>query len=64
MTLAPVLASKVAAMLRNAASPVSSDQVSRRRVLPTNRVSLARALMKGTLMAAAATETTLAVLMN
>jgi len=64
ITLAPVLASNVAAMLRSAASPVSSDQVSRRRVLPAKRVSLALARMKGMLMAAAATEATPTVLMN
>jgi hypothetical protein len=52
------LASNVAAMLRSAARPVSSDQVSKRRVLPANRVSLALARMKGMLRAAAATEAT------
>ncbi|MNY43892.1 hypothetical protein D3C86_1788760 [compost metagenome] len=64
MTLAPVLASKVAAILRSAARPVSSDQVSRRRVLPWNLVSLALAWMNGMDMEAAATEATPTVLMN
>ncbi|MNJ74832.1 hypothetical protein D3C77_718260 [compost metagenome] len=64
MTLQPYLSSNVAAMLRSAARPVSSDQVSRRRVLPAKRVSLALDLMNGMLMAAAATEATPTVLMN
>jgi hypothetical protein len=47
MTFAPVFAVNVAAMLRKAAAPVSSDQVSKRSVLPEKLCSCARRLMNG-----------------